>query len=342
MKDIFPQIQSWAETGNRFALATVVHTWGSAPRQVGAALAVSEEGEMIGSVSGGCVEGAVVKEALSILEENRPRVLKFGVTDEEAWTVGLTCGGTIHLLVEPFLAFNREEQDIWRRLSQTVSDNQSCVLATAMAGEKPEHALVFPDGETLGMAPDPALVEAALKAFRARKNQVFEGERGEYFIQVFPRKSQLLIVGAAHITADLVRLGNLYDFETIVIDPRGFFAHQTQFPEPPHQLMNDWPAEVLPGFILDEYAYAVLLSHDPKIDDQALQILLNSGIGYIGALGSGRTHEKRVRRLRDAGFSEEQIARIHGPVGVNINAKSAKEIALSILAQIVMVQNGGG
>lgn len=341
MLDIYPEIKKWVEQGKPFVWARVIRTWGSSPRPIGSVLAVSEDMEMIGSVSGGCVEGAVLKEAMEILKTGQSKRLKFGVSDEEAWAVGLTCGGAIHVFAERFLAFNKNkaELSIWQELHHAIAGNKGCVLATALFGATSNHLLVYPDGSTSGDFDHPALVEAALKVYRERKNKVIELEDGDYFLHLFPPKAKLLIVGAAHITADLVRLGNLYDFETIVIDPRGIFANKTQFPVPPHQLHEDWPAEVFPQFELDEYTFAVLLTHDPKIDDQALHLLLRSKVAYIGALGSRRTQEKRVKRLTAAGFSEEEIARIHGPVGVDINAKRPKEIALSIMGEIVKVQN---
>lgn len=341
MLDIFPQIKNWVAENKPFALSTVIRTWGSAPRPIGSAMAVSTDTEILGSVSGGCVEGAVIRSAKEILKSQQPKRLKFGVSDEEAWAVGLSCGGAIQVFAEPFLAFDSDskEQAIWKNLEQCIDQNKGCVLLTSLNEERNKHLLVLPNGESIGHTPTPNLIEAGLKAFKERKNQTLESDEGNYFIQVFPRKSQLLIVGAAHITTDLVRLGNLYNFETIVIDPRGIFANKTQFPDPPDQLLVSWPEEVLHNFTLDAYSYAVLLTHDPKIDDQALHMLLKSDIAYIGALGSRRTHEKRVKRLMEAGFTEEVIKRIHGPIGVNINAKRPKEIALSIMGEIISVKN---
>ncbi len=340
MQDIFNTVQKWTNDKHPFATATVIKTWGSSPRPVGSTLLVSEQMEMAGSVSGGCVESAVVKSALEILKSGEPQMLKFGVSDEEAWSVGLSCGGAIEVFVEPFLAFANEssERKIWPALEQALTQNEACILVSQMNAGAPKHLLVYPDGETLGTLPA-NLKDAALEAYNQRQNLSLELDGDDYFIQVFPRKSQLLIIGAAHITADLVKLGNWYDFETIVIDPRGIFANKTQFPDPPHQLLADWPAEVLPNFTLDAYTYAVLLSHDPKIDDQALELLLPSEVAYIGALGSRRTAQKRVKRLTEAGYSEEVIGRIHGPVGVDINAQRPKEIALSIMGEIIKVQH---
>ena len=149
----------------------------------------------------------------------------------------------------------------------------------------------------------------------------------------------MIIIGAAHITVDLVQLANMYGFETIVIDPRGIFSNKTQFTLPPDKIFEQYPSEVLGNYQLDAYTYAVVLSHDPKIDDNALHILLRSKVGYIGALGSRKTQAKRVARLQEAGFSEEEIGKIHSPVGVSINAKTPKEIALSIMAEVIQVKN---
>ena len=341
MLDIITGIEEWINQKKRFALATVIRTWGSSPRPISSALAVSADMEMLGSVSGGCVEGAVMKAALRVMETQKPEKLKFGVSDEEAWAVGLSCGGAIHVWLEPFWAYDEDEKQtaVWHGLQNATKANEGTVLIRGFEDGKNAHSLWSPEKILLGQTINDELSKAAEQAYKERKHQLVTIAGKEYFLQVFPRKSQLLIVGAAHITSDLVQLGNLYGFETIVIDPRGIFANKTQFSDPPHQLFVEWPAEVLPSMKLDAYSFAVLLTHDPKIDDQALHLLLQSDIAYIGALGSRRTHEKRVKRLTDAGFSEPIIERIHGPVGVAINAKRPKEIALSILAEIIQVKN---
>jgi xanthine dehydrogenase accessory factor len=341
MFDIFQGINAWVKKNQPFALATVIRTWGSSPRPIGSALAVSTNMDMLGSVSGGCVEGAVMKEALKIMENGVPDKLKFGVSDEEAWAVGLSCGGAIHVWVEPFPAFSKDAKEViaWEALQLALSNNKGVVLIRNMSADTNKHTVLQADGSIVGHTLSESVQKAAQTAYKERKSQVIELEEGNFFLQVFPRKQQLLIVGAAHITADLVRLGNMYDFETIVIDPRGIFANKTQFPHPPNQLHRKWPEEILHNYDLDAYAYAVLLTHDPKIDDQALHILLKSDVGYIGALGSRRTHAKRVKRLTEAGFCEEQIHKIHGPIGVDINAKRPKEIALSIMGEIIRIQN---
>ncbi len=337
MIDILPGVKEWIRQKKPFALATVIQTWGSSPRPVGSAMAVSEEMEMVGSVSGGCVEGAVVLEAAAVLESGKPRRLHFGISNEDAWSVGLSCGGKLDVFVEKFLAF--EEKEVWEGLSKAIQNNSGCVLLSKLAENQSGHFLVHASGQVVGDSLPPSLLEKTLLAFKERKNQLIEEEGTKWFAQVFPRKNQLFIVGAAHITVDLVALARPFGFETIVIDPRGIFANKTQFPVPPDQLFVNWPEEVLPGFTFDASSFAVVLSHDPKIDDPALHYLLRTSLAYIGALGSSRTHAKRVARLQKAGFSEADIQRIHGPIGMDIHAKTAKEIALSIMAEIIGVKN---
>lgn len=328
MQDVLPAIAQWLSEGKKVAIATVIHTWGSSPRPVGSTLAVSEDGQMAGSVSGGCVEGAVLKEALEVLKTNQPKALHYGISNDDAWTVGLMCGGELDVFVQPF-----PKDEVQQQLLQALQNNEGGVLLSQINDEEPiQKFSVF-------LIPPSTHSPPAQKAYAERKSQIFELDGKKWFAHVFPKKSQLLIIGAAHIAVELVRLAKLFDFETIVIDPRQTFAAQTQFSEAPNQLIVDWPAEVLPHFLLDHFTYAVLLTHDPKIDDQALHLLLRSNVGYIGALGSRKTHEKRIARLQEAGFSEEAIARIHAPIGVNIRAQGAKEIALSILAELIKEKN---
>ena len=339
MKDLFKTIAIWANKNKPFAVATVIQTWGSSPRPVGSTMIISEEMEMAGSVSGGCVEGAVIKAALPLIENGIGQRLAYGVTDEDAWAVGLSCGGKMQVFAERFLAFDErgEEQAAWNQLKACLEENEPCVLLTKTVDGQGSHTVVLPDGQIYGQAISEGLKNESLRAYNERKSQVIE--EGGYFAQVFSRKSQMLIIGAAHITVDLVKLAGMYGFETVVIDPRGVFAKKTQFPNAPDQLFEKYPSEVLPDFSLDAYTYAVILSHDPKIDDNALHILLKSEVAYIGALGSRKTHAKRVARLQEAGFSEEEIVRVHAPIGVDINAQTPGEIALSVMGEIIKVKN---
>ena len=336
MKEIFSRIVDWRNEDKVFSIATVVKTWGSSPRPVGSAMFISEDMEIAGSVSGGCVEGAVVKAAQDVMVNGGGQLLSFGVTDEEAWQVGLSCGGRMEVYLEKFLS---AENEVWTPLKSCLENNQACVLLTELMNGINQHILILPDGQTYGNIKSAELVSEGLQAYEERKNKRFEIAGKSYFAQVFPRKSQMLIIGAAHITVDLVTLANLFDFETVVIDPRGIFTNKTQFTTQPDQIFEKYPEEVLGGFTLDAYSYAVILSHDPKIDDNALHILLKSKVGYIGALGSRKTQAKRVARLVAAGFSELEIGRIHSPIGMDIKAKKPREIALSIMSEVIKVQN---
>ena len=366
MQELLNKINQLVTTNQKFATATVTNTWGSAPRPTGSMMLIAEDGTMSGSVSGGCVEGAVVRLAAQVLLENKPKLVSFGVSDDEAWAVGLSCGGSIEVFIEPFLAF--EEPEMWEILRGYLTDNQGAVLLTKLNDNQGEHILVLPDTHEVvtdtvneklfenifneKIFADPTLlthdellrndllINTACDTYEQRKTKTFEtADKDKWFAQVLPPKHHLVIIGAAHITVDLVHLAHYFGFETTVIDPRGIFANKTDFPTPPNALHVDWPAEILPEIPLNAYTYAVLLTHDPKIDDQALHLLLRSKVAYIGALGSKKTHEKRVKRLTEAGFSLEEINKINAPVGVNVNAKSAREIALSIIGALIKAKN---
>lgn len=340
MKELLPQMVKWTTEKKPFALARVIQTWRSSPRPVGSALVVSVDMEMAGSVSGGCVEGAVLKEAKQIMAGRQAKRLSYGVSDDEAWAVGLTCGGKIQVYLQASPAEGSPQAEVWQSLQQSLLENKGCMLVTELKDGESKSALITPDlNRTVGPALPEAVLAKAREAYSHRVHESITAGDTQYFIHIFPRRSQLLIIGAAHITADLVQLAKFHDFETIVIDPRGAFAHRTQFNEAPDQVLEKYPSEVLNDFPLDTYTYAVILSHDPKIDDNALEILLRSGVAYIGALGSRKTHEKRIGRLKQKGFSDEEISRIEAPIGMDIHALGAREIALSILGSIIKVKN---
>lgn len=329
-------LQSWLNEGRNIVLARVIKTWGSSPRPIGSIMLINEQGKMAGSVSGGCVEGAVVKKANEVLAGDMSLLLSYGVSDEDAWSVGLSCGGSIQVFIQ---SVDSNESTIWSQLIENQKNNKSSILISSLQDRGNINALISENGEMIGDTIPESLLEAARNAYSERRNCTFNEGDTEYFIQVFPRKPQLLIIGAAHITVDLVSLANQFGFESIVIDPRGYFAKNTAFPEAPDQMIESYPSEVLNDFPLDAYTFCAILSHDPKIDDNALEILLPSEVAYIGALGSKKTHAKRSARLLEKGISQELVDRIKAPIGVNINARSAKEIALAIMAQIIDVKN---
>lgn len=344
MRDIWQDLIEWTKAGKLFAIARVVQTWRSAPRSAGAGMLVDEAMCVSGSVSGGCIEGAVIEEALEVLQSGTPRKLTYGVEDELALSVGLSCGGQVSVFVEPHWAFAEDSgtQVVWDALQQCLRDNEPAVLLTRMSGEGPRHLLVRPESSTAGdwgVAQEEA-ERLAREAYDQREPEVVELAGGEVFVQVFPRRDQLLIIGAGHITIPLVQYAAALDFETVVVDPRKVFASTERFPVAPDHLIPEWPQEALARRSLNEDTYALLLTHDPKIDDPALLLLLKSPVRYIGALGSRRTHAKRCGRLREAGVDKSAIARIKGPAGLDIGAESPAEMALSMIAEVIAAKRG--
>lgn len=346
MLDILNEITRWIEKDKPFALASVIQTWGSSPRGVGSAMAIREDMQIAGSVSSGCVENEVIEAALKTLKTGRAKILEFGVSDDKAWSVGLSCGGTIKVFVEkyPACSENTVEREIWNQLTHAIKENKPCILLKNLStseGRFSRHLLVYSDGSCEGDWGEltPWARETALRVYGDRTSQTVEVEKQEIFVQVFRRRPKLIIIGGSHIAVELVKFSSQLDLETTIIDPREVFTSTERFPVQPKRIIPEWPAKVLPALDLNEDTYAVLLTHDPKIDDEALNVLLPSRIAYIGALGSKKTHAKRCARLREAGFSEEQIARIFGPIGLDINASSPAEIALSIMAEIILTKN---
>ncbi|MDO5757022.1 MAG: XdhC family protein [Rhodobacterales bacterium] len=307
----------WHRSAQGAALATVVQTWGSAPRRVGAMLAISGRGDMAGSVSGGCVEGAVISEASEAIADGKPRMLEFGVSDDDAFAVGLACGGTIRVLVQP--------------VGTALPENILTELVAARAARQPV-ALITPPGGI------PRL-EATGHAERFRMDRSGFMEDGETFVAIHNPPLRLIVVGAVHIAQALVPMARIAGYDPLIIDPRTAFATDARFPG--EVLLDEWPDEGVRALGLDGRTALVLLTHDPKLDDAALTEALRSDVFYIGALGSKRTHAKRLERMRAAGFMESDLARIHGPVGLDIGAAGPSEIAISILAQMIQVLRRG-
>jgi xanthine dehydrogenase accessory factor len=307
----------WHRSGRGAALATVVETWGSAPRRVGSQLVIGGDGRIEGSVSGGCVEGAVIVEAIEAIHEGEARLLEFGVSDEDAFAVGLACGGTIRVLVEP--------------VGSVLPEPMLAELVAARARREP---LAYEVNTDSGHR---ALRRNAY-ADRLRMDRSGFEEDGKTFVAVHNPPLRLIIVGAVHIAQALVPMARIAGYDPAIIDPREAFASDSRFPG--ETLLTDWPDEAVAKLGLDQRTAIVLLTHDPKLDDPALQAALDADVFYIGALGSTRTHAKRVERMTEAGFTQAQIARIHGPIGLDIGAAGPSEIAVAILAQMTAVLRG--
>lgn len=314
--DICETALAWHRAGQGAVLATVVQTWGSAPRPVGSQLAISATGEIAGSVSGGCVEGAVVVEAMDALADGQARILEYGVSDDEAFAVGLACGGKIRVMVEPVGAALSEGllAGICARRAQRMP------LAYVVDTVTWDHRLAGVD--------DAALGADIADRFRSDKS----GFAGDIFIGIHNPPLRMVVVGAVHIAQPLMQIARLAGFDALLVDPREAFAAAARFPG--ETIVHDWPDEALKDFGLDGRTAVVTLTHDPKLDDPAIETALVSDVFYLGCLGSTRTHAKRVERLGARDLSPQQLNRIHAPVGLSIGAKSPAEIAISIMAEI--------
>ena len=337
MREVIDDIARWLADGQRdIALATVLTTWGSAPRKAGAKMAFTAGGAAIsGSVSGGCVEGAVIEAGGEVLADGRPRLLRFGVADETAWGVGLACGGTIEVFVERLDLPSYEAAQRW------IASGTGGALLTAVAGpgEQLGAKAIVERGQAV-VGPLAAALDATTLALAdtARAAQRVTTAGGlELFIDPIRPAPALVMVGGAHIAVALARLARVLGYRTVVIDPRRAFGSAARFPDV-DRLAQAWPDKALAEEPLTAESAVVTLSHDPKIDDPALRAALSSDAFYVGALGSRKPHAARRERLAALGFSDAQLARIHAPIGLDIGAQTPEEIAVAILAQVISVQ----
>lgn len=337
MKEVIDDINRWQAENQAIALATVVQTWGSAPRKVGAKMALTPDGAISGSVSGGCVEGAVFEEGTAVLTANRPKLLHFGVADETAWDVGLACGGTIEVFVEPL------DTAVYQFMRTLIQNDLTGAAITVIRGAESllgRKLAVSRAGEQLGTLGDAALDAQAIAA-EARvlhPQRVQLTDEVEVFIDTVRPAPTLIMVGGVHIAIALTSYAKTLGYRTLLIDPRRAFGSDERFPHV-DQLIQAWPDKAFAKVKITGETAVTLLTHDPKIDDPALKIILKERPFYIGALGSSKTHAKRVARLRDYGFSDAEIGRIHGYIGLNIGAQTPEEIALAIMAEIVQARS---
>lgn len=342
--ELIPDIDRWVEAGKTIGVATVIRTWGSSPRQPGAKMVFSSSGDISGSVSGGCVEGAVVQSGLQILETGRPESLHFGVTDETAWDVGLACGGQLDVFV------NVLDVELMAKLRIEIEAERTVIVGTVIEGSDHvlgKHILLFEDGNISGQI-GAGLQEPAERLLIACQNELksgivqlaSEGEEpntGEMFVELVLPPKQLVIVGGVHIAQTLVDLANTLGYRTVVIEPREAFANRERFANV-SEILQEWPQDVLDRVEINHATAVAILTHDQKIDDPALEIVLPSKAFYVGALGSRKTQSERRERLLAAGVEEKYLDRLHGPIGLDIGARSPHEIALAIMAEIVAAQ----
>lgn len=326
--DVLKQAIAWAEEGHGVALATVISTWGSSPRPVGSQLAINDKGMFVGSVSGGCIESFVVSEAIDVIAEGGVQDLTYGVTDEEAREVRLTCGGNIRVLVE-----RAPPLDELRKLA---GSRQVTRVVNLSSGS----SMIVDDEGASGTLVVGAETQGEIHCLHKQGAGgviIREGEN-ELFVAACTRPKTLVIVGAVHIAQFLSQMATAIGFEVTVIDSRPAFANPERLPG--INVIRERTALAMQSVSIDAETALVILAHDPILDDPALHTALASGAYYIGCLGSRRTHAKRLDRLRAAGFGEVDLERLHAPVGLDIGGRSAGEIAVAILAEIIAVGNG--
>jgi xanthine dehydrogenase accessory factor len=337
---VLAQAAAWKSQGTGVVLATVVRTWGSAPRRPGSQMCIDETGHFVGSVSGGCVEGAVIHEAQALMAEGGTKLLKFGVTNEQAWEVGLTCGGEVEIYAERVV-----ETDLLGQLIEDQRNERAVVSCTHLATG--EQVLLYPlettssDGGSEasgtsglgGPGTDATLLNAARTALLNDRSQQMDGPDGRVFLHVHNTPLRMVLVGAVHVAQPLAQMASYSGFSVSIVDPRTAFNTEARFPDADRHV--SWPDEALASLALDHRTAVVVLSHDPKLDDPALEAALGSPAFYIGALGSRMNQGLRLERMKEAGFDDEALARIHGPVGLNIGARSPAEIATAIIAEVI-------
>lgn len=341
MRDIREAIDRWLENDVPVAVATVIQTWGSAPRGVGSKMAMSTEGNISGSVSGGCVEGAVFEAGTDVLLTRKPKLLHFGVADETAWDVGLACGGTIDVFVEPL------DRPTYNFISGLLEQDEPFAIVTVIAGSDyllGRKLVVQRGGRLFGdIVPElegmmGALARATLSEGKSQRRTLnlpdTDQEPFDVFVEIIQPTPTLVIIGGVHIAIALSAVARVLGYRTVVIDPRRAFGNSERFPDI-ERLIQAWPEEAFSQLELTSQTAVASLTHDPKIDDPALKYVLASPAFYIGALGSRNTHATRKKRLLKAGVDPERLERIHGPIGLDIGAQTPEEIAVAIMAEII-------
>ena len=349
MIELIAEIRNHAGHGEAFALSTVVKTWNSAPRPAGSSMMVTRDDEVVGSVSGGCVEGALYDVAKSVLADGKCAYSIYGVSDDEAFAVGLTCGGTIEVFTERI-----QMDDEWvSELLRIHGESEGFAVATVVRGDARvgTHLVITSIGfvgSTGSERLDQAIFDDALGLLASGNSGLLrygiDGQRLETEIEVFVNssapKARLIIFGAIDFAAALTRLGKFLGYHVTVCDARSIFATRKRFADA-DEVVVDWPHRYLATQTIDSRMVIAVLTHDPKFDVPVLKIALESNAGYVGAMGSRRTHRDRVTRLRDEGVSPESIARLHSPIGLDLGSRTPEETALSIAAEIVKYRWGG-
>jgi xanthine dehydrogenase accessory factor len=335
MHEIWSQLKPWIDAKRAFALATVVSARNPSPRGIGSVLAISEDGKhFIGSVSAGCVETEVIDMAIACVADGVTRWAQYGPSQGFPWEVAFSCGGKIGVRVERFTY----DSALIGSLIELHESHRSGVWLSGAS----KQAMINEDGSFVGREAEwdsAVLAEAREILDTGGHTREIDSVDGKVLLRLISQPYRLFVIGAGHISIHLVQFAKALNYQTIVIDPRESFAQLERFETPPDHLIVEWPEVAFQNIQLSPFDSVVMLTHDPKIDDQALQIALRSDAAYIGALGSRRSHETRLKRLAAEGIEASTLDRIHGPVGLDIGSKTPAEIAVSIVAQMVMAKN---
>ena len=350
MREVLDELIAARDRDGQVAMATVVRTWKSAPRPAGASMLVTGTGEAVGSVSGGCVEGALYELGQEVLADGESRFETYGVSDDDAFAVGLTCGGILEVFVE------RVDNTTWPELDgiqTSIEAGEPVAVATIVRGPHfvGRHLVVRPDRtegslgtdrlddtireDTIGM-----LASGTTGFLRYGPEGERLGEGLDVFVASYAPPAQMFVFGAIDFSAALVRVGKLLGYRVTVVDARPVFATRKRFPDA-DDVVVDWPHRWLEQQHVDQRTVIAVLTHDPKFDVPALKVALRTDAGYIGAMGSRRTHEDRLERLKEAGVTSDEIARLHSPIGLDLGARTPEETAISIAAEIVQARWGG-
>ncbi|MFI7589933.1 XdhC family protein [Spongisporangium articulatum] len=348
MRDIAEGLTTWVRDGHDFAVATVVRTWRSAPRQPGAAMAVADDGTVIGSVSGGCVEGAVYEAAQEVMRTGEARLETYGVSDDDAFAVGLTCGGIIHVLVVPGGPRYADLPDVLAHIEA----RRPVAVATLSSGPGLGRYVVVTPTDVTGSLGDEQLDAGVVEQARGMlalgsTGTIHIGAQGErrmddvsVFVQSFAPPPRMIVFGAIDFASAVARIGSFLGYRVTVCDARPVFATKARFPDV-DELVVEWPHRYLAGQEIGEDAVLCVLTHDPKFDVPLLQEALKTPARYIGVMGSRRTHDDRLHRLREAGVDEASFARLASPIGLDLGARTPEETAVAIAAEIIALTWGG-
>lgn len=346
MREIWSDVNNWKSAGKPRALITVIQVEGSSLRPLSSKMAVTSVNDIAGSVSGGCVESAIIEEAYVVMKTGYPKRLHYGIADSLAQSVGLACGGSISVFVESL--DTATWKDLETEIDKIMAEQQLAALVTVTNGPAlGSKSILWPDGKQMGDLGSPEVNSLAKdvvsKSWTRQSPGLYSlptstGEV-ELFMDILAPRPRLVIIGAVHIAMPLVTIARAMNFHTIIIDARSAFATRERFPDV-DELIIDWPSTSLEKLHIDTSTYVVCLSHDEKFDTPALQVALASPARYVGALGSRKTHASRLETLREIGVPEDHLARIFAPIGLNLGAKYPEEIALSIMAEIVAVRRG--